>query len=72
MERGVTIMHIMQIMTYSEQTNGSMPVKLTLAGVNAYHTNGLTEKRVKDLQDLTRTGLIFVATKWQGCIIANI
>ena len=29
--------------------------KLTFAGVNAHFTNGLAEKRIRDLQDLTRT-----------------
>ena len=37
--------------------------RLTFSGVNAHFTNGLAEKRIRDLQDLTRTELIYSATK---------
>jgi hypothetical protein len=46
--------------------------QLTFAGVNAHHTNGLAEKRIRDLQDLTRTQLIYAASKWKNCITANL
>ena len=46
--------------------------KLIFAGVNAHFTNGLAEKRIRDLQDLTRTLLIHASIKWKHCITANI
>ena len=45
---------------------------LTFAGVNAHHTNGLAEKRIRDLQDLARTQMIHAAHKWSACITANL
>ena len=46
--------------------------KLTFAGVNAHFTNGMVEKRIRDLQDLTRAELIYSSTKWKGCITSKI
>jgi len=37
---------------------------LTFSGVNAHHTNGLTERRITSLQDLARSMLIDVHRKW--------
>ena len=45
---------------------------LTFTGVNSHHTNGHAEKRIRDLQDLTRTSLIHSSSKWPGCITANL
>ena len=45
---------------------------LTFAGVNAHHTNGLAEKRIRDLQDLARTQMIHATSKWPACITANL
>ena len=45
---------------------------LTFAGVNAHHTNGLAEKRIRDLQDLARTQMIHATNKWPACITANL
>ena len=46
--------------------------KLTFAEVNAHFTNGLAEKRVRDLQDLAQTEPIYSSTKWKGCITSNL
>ena len=35
---------------------------LTFSGVNAHHTNGLAERRIRTLQDLTRTMLVDLST----------
>ena len=45
---------------------------LTFAGVNAHHTNGMAEKRIRDLQDLTRAQLIHANQGWKQCITANL
>ena len=45
---------------------------LTFAGVNAHHANGIAEKRIRDLQDLTRTQLIHATRRWKQCITVNL
>ena len=37
--------------------------QLTFAGVNVHFTNRMTEKRIRDLQYLTYTDLIYLSTK---------
>ena len=37
---------------------------LTFAGVNAHHSNGLAERRIRSLQDLTRAMLIHQHRRW--------
>ena len=37
---------------------------LTFAGVNAHFQNGLAEKRIRDLQDVTRTQNLEASAKW--------
>ena len=39
--------------------------RLTFAGVNAHHTNGLAERRIRSLQDLTRASLIHHHRRWR-------
>ena len=46
--------------------------QLTFSGVNAHHTNRMAEKRIRDLQDLTRTQLIFAARRWPSAITPNL
>lgn len=41
---------------------------LTFAGVNAHHQNGIAEKRIRDLQELARTQLIFAKRRWPQAI----
>jgi hypothetical protein len=38
---------------------------LTFAGVNAHHSNGLAERRIRSLQDLTRAMLIHANRRWK-------
>ena len=37
---------------------------LTYCGVNAHFQNGIAEKRIQDLQEATRTSLLFTLHKW--------
>ena len=46
--------------------------RLSFTGVNAHHTNGMAEKRIRDLQDLTRAQMLHAATRWNNCITANL
>ena len=45
---------------------------LTFAGVNTHHTNGAAKKRIRDIQELTRTMLIHVNKRWPTAITANL
>ena len=45
---------------------------LTFAGVNVHHTNGMAEKCICNLQDLTNTQLIHATHKWAICITVNL
>ena len=44
---------------------------LTFAGVNAHHQNGLAERRIRELQDMTRSMLIHANHKWNKAITTN-
>ena len=46
--------------------------RLSFTGVNAHHTNGMAEKRIRDLQDLTRAQMLHAATNWKNCITVNL
>ena len=41
---------------------------LTFAGVGAHHQNGKAEKRIRDLQDMTRTILVHANRRWPKAI----
>ena len=45
---------------------------ITYAAVNAHHQNGVAERRIRELQNLTRTMLIHAARRWNNCITANL
>ena len=45
---------------------------LTFAGVNAHHTNGLAERRIRSLQDLTRSMLVDAHRKWRTTATASL
>ena len=45
---------------------------MTFAAVNAHHTNGLAERRIRELQDLTRTNMIHANRRWPDAITANL
>ena len=38
--------------------------QVTYCGVNAHFQNGVAEKRIQDLQDLTRTAMLHASAKW--------
>jgi hypothetical protein len=38
--------------------------RMTMCGVNAYHQNGKVERRVRQLQDLSRTSLLHAIHMW--------
>ena len=42
------------------------------AGVNAHHQNGIAERRIRELQELTRTMLIFANRRWPKMVTANL
>ena len=45
--------------------------RLTFAGVNAHHQNGIVERRIRELQELAQTMLIHAAKRWPAAITAN-
>ena len=45
---------------------------LTFAGVNAHHQNGVAERRIRELQGMTRTSMIHASRRWNACITANL
>ena len=46
--------------------------RMTYAGVNAHHENGIAEKRIRDLQDLARTMLLHASRRWPKAINAHL
>jgi hypothetical protein len=46
--------------------------RLTFAGVNAHHSNGLAERRIRSLQDLARAMLIHQHRRWKMTATANL
>jgi hypothetical protein len=46
--------------------------RMTYAGVNAHHQNGVAERRIRELQELTRAALIHATKRWPQCINANL
>ena len=46
--------------------------RLSFAGVNAHHQNGIAERRIRELQELARTMMIHAARRWPKCITANL
>ena len=45
---------------------------LTFAGVNAHHQNGIAERRIRSLQEMTRAMLIHANKKWSVAITPNL
>lgn len=45
---------------------------LTFAAVGAHHSNGMAERRIKELQGMTRASLIFANHRWSQAITANL
>ena len=45
---------------------------LTFAGVGAHHQNEIAERKIQDLQDLSRAMLIHAKFKWPGAVTDNL
>ena len=45
---------------------------ISYCGVNAHHQNGVAEKRIRDLQELSRTALIHAQQRWPNAITSNL
>lgn len=45
---------------------------LSFAGVNTHHQNGLAERRIRTLQELTRTSLNYACQKWKKVLTFNL
>jgi GAG-pre-integrase domain len=45
---------------------------ISYSGVGAHHQNGIVEKRIRDLQDLSRTSILYAATRWPNAITTNL
>lgn len=46
--------------------------RLTFCGVGAHHQNGIAEKRIRDIQDLARTSLIYANRRWPAAVDARL
>jgi GAG-pre-integrase domain len=46
--------------------------RLTFCGVGAHHQNGRAEKRIRDIQDLARTSLIYANQRWPDAVDARL
>lgn len=46
--------------------------RLTFCGVGAHHQNGIAEKRIRDIQDLARTSLIYANRRWPQAVDARL
>ena len=45
---------------------------LTFAGVNAHHQNGIAERKIQTLQELTRTMLVHANKRWPKAITTSL
>lgn len=45
---------------------------LSFCGVNAHHSNGIAEKRIRDLQEAARAALIHAKRRWPSAITTNL
>jgi transposase InsO family protein len=43
---------------------------LSFAAVGAHHTNGMAERRIRELQDMARTALVHANRRWPNAIEA--
>ena len=50
----------------------SLHQTISYCGVNAHHQNGVAEKHIWDLQELSRTALIHAQHRWSNVITANL
>ena len=45
---------------------------LSYCGVKAHFQNGIAERRIKDLQERTRTSMLYAMNKWKTMVIINL
>ena len=45
---------------------------LTFAGVNAHHQNGVAERRIRELQEMTRAMLLHATKRWPGVVTIHL
>ena len=45
---------------------------LTFAGVNTHHQNGVAERRIRELQEMTRAMLIHATKRWPGVVTIHL
>ena len=45
---------------------------ITFCGVNAHHQNGRAEKKIRDLQELTRTAILHAQHRWPNAISSHL
>ena len=45
---------------------------ISFLGVNAHHQNGIVEKRIRDLQDTSRTMLVYVKKCWPKAVSSHL
>ena len=45
---------------------------MSFSGLDAHHTNGIAERRIRDIQDYGRTMLIHAAHRWKSHITTNL
>ena len=45
---------------------------LSYCGVNAHFQNGIAERRIRDLQERTRTSMLYAMNKWRKMVINNL
>ena len=69
--------HITQItedilINYGWKTSKSKEQFNTQCGVNAQHQNGREEKRIRDLQDLSRTSIMHAQKQWSDAIVTKL
>ena len=41
--------------------------RLTFAGVNAHHQNGVAERQIREIQEMARTMMVHANRKWPSC-----
>ena len=45
---------------------------MSYCGVNAHFQNGIAERRIRDLQEQTRTSMLYAMSKWKKMILINL